>query len=1618
MTEIPIVVSDDVVTVGGYTDKVELQLSVGATGERGSRIFTGSVNPNTLPSNDPIWGGYTDFKRGDIYLLRDTDLLEVWEYLWSGGEYVWVQTVDNIAGGGGSVTLDPDLDAIAALTGTGILKRTAPNTWALDTTSYLTANQTITLSGDASGSGTTSIVVTVADDSHSHTGSTISGLDAGDTTTGTFDIARIPTGTSGTTVALGNHTHSYQPVDGDLTAIAAVSGTGYLRRTGVDTWTLDTPATATWGGITGTLSSQTDLQSALDGKQSADADLTAIAALAGTSGLLKKTAANTWTLDTATYLTANQTITLSGDASGSGTTAITVTVADDSHAHTSSTISALDAGDTTTGTFDIARIPTGTTGTTVALGNHTHSYQPLDADLTAIAALAGTSGLLKKTAADTWTLDTNTYITGNQTITLSGVVTGSGTTAITTAFAASPTFTGTVTIPTLDLTTSATATAATSYFVETGSDGVVRPKTLANVKSEIVTTAAVNSAAATTVGTITSGVWNGTAIGATYIDSAIARLASPTFTGTPAAPTAAVDTNTTQIATTEYVVGQGYLKSATASSTYQPLNGDLTSIAGLAGTTGLLRKTAASTWSLDTASYLTANQTITLSGDATGSGTTAITVTVVDDSHSHTGTTISALDASDTTTGTFDIARIPTGTTGTTVSLGNHTHSYLSSSTSSTQAGYFGDIYLYDDSTPSHYLQVTNSANLTAARLLNINVNDADRTISLSGNLTVPSAATVSGTNTGDQTITLTGDVTGSGTGSFATTLAASGVSAGTYNNVATEVRPFTVDAKGRITSIGTAVTIAPAWGSISGKPTTLSGYGITDALSNSTSSTQSGYFGDIYLYDDSTPSHYLQITNSANLTASRLLSINVNDAARTVSLSGDLTVSSTATVSGTNTGDQTITLTGNVTGSGTGSFATTIANDAVTYAKMQNVSAQYRVLGRISASAGDAEELTGENLVTVLGQATSKTGSGSIVFHTAPTFSGTVTATTFSGSGASLTSIPQSAVTNLTTDLSGKQPLDADLTAIAGLAGTSGLLKKTAADTWTLDTSTYLTSNQTITLSGDATGSGTTAITVAVVDDSHSHTGATISGLDAGDTTTGTFDIARIPTGTTGSTVALGNHTHSYLPLSGGTLTGVVWQSAGGIGQYGSGRSIEQRDTLGSGYGWTLSSTSTDWFILGVYDTLGDQPGTLIFNSTSNRWQFTGNIRSADNIMINGSSKLLIGTETGGFKGEIRSQSNYPIVFMPYDQTGTALSSAEFFYKTDSSRWQTESNFRVDGTLWIGGASTLDGNTVITGSAASDHAVKIRNNASYNSALFVQRPVGANSAQVLFGDTADKNEATIGLNSSGLGITLKLDGTTGTSGISFYSGNTPGASVGTTDIGIRAKLIELQATTVQFNGLADFNGGVSLVGSSTDNAIVRFDSTAGNVQNSGVTVSDINDVTVPGNVYVNGTASTDPILRVDAATGRTPYLTLRSQGPQDVYMILSRENVTRFAIRSTQDEFSIRSASDAGDIWASAPYGNVFQIHRPTGKITLGPHTTGGYTAGLEFGTSGPRIMTGTTSPEGSVTAPVGSEVINTSDGSKYDKISGTGNTGWSLRVNGAGYVEDTQVMMMMGVL
>jgi hypothetical protein len=70
--------------------------------------------------------------------------------------------------------------------------------------------------------------------------------------------------------------------------------------------------------------------------------------------------------------------------------------------------------------------------------------------------------------------------------------------------------------------------------------------------------------------------------------------------------------------------------------------------------------------------------------------------------------------------------------------------------------------------------------------------------------------------------------------------------------------------------------------------------------------------------------------------------------------------------------------LTGDVTaGPGSGSQAATIANDAVTYAKMQNVSAASRLLGRGSAAgAGDVEEITVGSGLAMTGTVLSSTGS------------------------------------------------------------------------------------------------------------------------------------------------------------------------------------------------------------------------------------------------------------------------------------------------------------------------------------------------------------------------------------------------------------------------------------------------------------------------------------------------------------------------------------------------------------------------------------------------------------------------------------------------------------------
>ena len=71
----------------------------------------------------------------------------------------------------------------------------------------------------------------------------------------------------------------------------------------------------------------TELYTSVDSLQSSDADLTAIAALTGTSGFLKKTAANSWALDTNTYTTLTGTETLTNKTINLTSNTITGTLA-------------------------------------------------------------------------------------------------------------------------------------------------------------------------------------------------------------------------------------------------------------------------------------------------------------------------------------------------------------------------------------------------------------------------------------------------------------------------------------------------------------------------------------------------------------------------------------------------------------------------------------------------------------------------------------------------------------------------------------------------------------------------------------------------------------------------------------------------------------------------------------------------------------------------------------------------------------------------------------------------------------------------------------------------------------------------------------------------------------------------------------------------------------------------------------------------------------------------------------------------------------------------------------------------------------------------------------------
>jgi hypothetical protein len=150
------------------------------------------------------------------------------------------------------------------------------------------------------------------------------------------------------------------------------------------------------------------------GAQPVDADLTAIGALAGLTGLLRKTAENTWTLDTATYLTSvpAQSWTSITDKPVVLTTLSGVTGAADQYIYFTGSNTATTGTVTTFGRSLIDDVDASAARTTLGLGTAatqaSTAFQAANAALTTFGtniAAAG-AGIFKKTAANTWTFAT------------------------------------------------------------------------------------------------------------------------------------------------------------------------------------------------------------------------------------------------------------------------------------------------------------------------------------------------------------------------------------------------------------------------------------------------------------------------------------------------------------------------------------------------------------------------------------------------------------------------------------------------------------------------------------------------------------------------------------------------------------------------------------------------------------------------------------------------------------------------------------------------------------------------------------------------------------------------------------------------------------------------------------------------------------------------------------------------------------------------------------------------------------------------------------------------------------------------------------------------------------
>jgi hypothetical protein len=214
------------------------------------------------------------------------------------------------------------------------------------------------------------------------------------------------------------------------------------------------------------------------------------------------------------------------------------------------------------------------------------------------------------------------------------------------------------------------------------------------------------------------------------------------------------------------------------------------------------------------------------------------------------------------------------------------------------------------------------------------------------------------------------------------------------------------------------------------------------------------------------------------------------------------------------------------------------------------------------------------------------------------------------------------------------------------------------------------------------------------------------------------------------------------------------------------------------------------------------------------------------------------------------------------------------------------------------------------------------------------------------------------GVAKSGDTMTGKLNlpaATTASAGLNIGNNSASPTTSISGDVWINGETMAFRGATAQRNltstsVLANFTAGVgAAIGSATVPALVVQQ----NGTNAAMTVANV------------ATSTTDCVTITNLGTGNS--LVVNDETTPDS---------TRFAIANN---------------------GRVGIGVAPDASIALTLDTTG-----MRIGATGPTITTGTGSPEGVVTAPIGSLYLNLSGGASttlYVKTSGTGNTGWTAK-------------------